>query len=49
MIYALDLHGCPLVTPRQTPADIWHDLGAFEACVRMAAERLFGLRTQASS
>jgi nucleoside 2-deoxyribosyltransferase len=49
MIHALDLHGCPLAAPRQAPADIWHDLGAFEACVRMAAERLAGLRTQASS
>jgi nucleoside 2-deoxyribosyltransferase len=49
MIHALDLHGCPLVTPRQAPADIWHDLGAFEACVRMAAERLAALRTSASS
>ena len=40
MIHALDLHGCALVTPRQAPADIWHDLTAFEVCVRMAAERL---------
>ena len=40
MIYALDLHGCALVTPRQAPADIWHDLTAFETCVRMAAGRL---------
>jgi nucleoside 2-deoxyribosyltransferase len=40
MIHALDLHGCALVTPPQAPADIWHDLGAFETCVRMAAERL---------
>ena len=40
MIHALDLHGCPLVTPRERPADIWHDLSAFEACVRLAAERL---------
>lgn len=40
MIHALDLHGCALVTPRRPPADIWRDLGAFEACVRMAAERL---------
>jgi len=39
MIHALDLHGCALVTPRQTPADIWHDLTAFETCVRMAAGR----------
>ena len=40
MIHALDLHGCALVTPRQAPADIWHDLAAFETCVRLAAERL---------
>jgi len=40
MIHALDLHGCALVTPRQRPADIWHDLTAFEACVRLATERL---------
>jgi nucleoside 2-deoxyribosyltransferase len=39
MIHALDLHGCALVTPRQMPADIWHDLSGFETCVRMAAER----------
>jgi len=40
MMHALDLHGCRLVTPRQAPADIWHDLTAFEACVRLAAERV---------
>jgi nucleoside 2-deoxyribosyltransferase len=40
MIHALELHGCPLVTPMQAPADIWHDLSAFETCVRMAAARL---------
>jgi nucleoside 2-deoxyribosyltransferase len=40
MIHALNLHGCALVTPQQAPADIWHDLGAFETCVRLAAERL---------
>jgi nucleoside 2-deoxyribosyltransferase len=39
MIHALDLHGCPLVAPREAPADIWHDLTTFEACVRLAAER----------
>ena len=39
MIHALDLHGCPLLTPRRLPADIWHDLTSFEACVRLAAER----------
>ncbi len=40
MIHALELHGCPLVTPAEMPADVWHDLSAFEACVRMAAARL---------
>ena len=40
MIHALDLHGCALVTPLQTPADIWHDLTAFETCVRLAAAQL---------
>ena len=39
MIHALELHGCALVTLPQMPADIWHDLTAFETCVRMAAER----------
>jgi hypothetical protein len=39
MIHALDLHGCRLMTPRQAPVDIWHDLTAFEACVRLAADR----------
>ena len=40
MIHALDLHGCALVTPRHRPADLWHDLTSFEACVRLAAGRL---------
>src|SRR5215468_7465893 len=39
MIHALELHGCPLVTPAEIPADVWHDLAAFETCVRMAAAR----------
>ena len=39
LIHALELHGCALVTPRQRPDDIWHDLAAFESCVRLAAER----------
>jgi len=39
MIHALDLHGAPLVVPREKPADIWHDLTAFEVCVGMAARR----------
>jgi nucleoside 2-deoxyribosyltransferase len=49
MIHALDLHGCALVTPQLAPADIWHDLTAFETCLRMAAERLATPRAQASS
>lgn len=40
MIHALDLHGCPLIVPKQATADLWHELTAFEACVRLAAERL---------
>jgi nucleoside 2-deoxyribosyltransferase len=39
MIHALDRHGCALVTPRRKPADIWHDLTAFERCVQFAARR----------
>jgi nucleoside 2-deoxyribosyltransferase len=42
MIHALDLHGCPLVTPKQAPADIWHDLVAFEGCVGLALDRAKG-------
>ncbi len=38
MIHALDLHGCPLVTPARAPADAWHDLTAFEVCVGLAAD-----------
>ena len=48
MIHALDLHGGALVTPRQTPDDIWHDLTAFETCVRTAAERLGSVPAPAS-
>jgi nucleoside 2-deoxyribosyltransferase len=40
MIHALDLHGATLVVPREKPADVWHDLTAFEVCVGMAAARL---------
>jgi nucleoside 2-deoxyribosyltransferase len=49
MIHALDLHGCALVTPQQQPADIWRDLTAFEACVRLAAEKLAPAPTRQSS
>ena len=45
MIHTLDLHGARLVTPRQTPKDIWHDLTAFEACVALAADRAQGKLT----
>jgi nucleoside 2-deoxyribosyltransferase len=40
MIHALELNGCPMIVPRVAPADVWHDLTSFEACVRLAAERL---------
>ena len=40
MIHALELHGHPLVLPRERPEDVWHDLAAFEICVKLAAERL---------
>jgi nucleoside 2-deoxyribosyltransferase len=48
MIHALDLHGCALVTPKQAPVDPWHDLAAFETCVRLAAERLASAPARAS-
>jgi nucleoside 2-deoxyribosyltransferase len=48
MIHALDLHGCALVTPKQAPADLWHDLAAFEACVRLAAARAAAAPARAS-
>ncbi|MBB1091861.1 nucleoside 2-deoxyribosyltransferase [Rhodopseudomonas palustris] len=40
LIHSLELHGAPLVTPREAPGDVWRDLAAFEACLRIAAERL---------
>ena len=42
MIHALDLRGCPLVTPKIAPADLWHHLTSFELCVRLAADRSAG-------
>ncbi|WP_315776233.1 MULTISPECIES: nucleoside 2-deoxyribosyltransferase [unclassified Bradyrhizobium] len=42
MIHALDLYGAPLVLPRERSGDVWHDLAAFEICVKLAAERLLG-------
>ena len=40
LVHALDCYGYALVTPREPPADIWHDFTAFETCVQLAAERL---------
>jgi nucleoside 2-deoxyribosyltransferase len=37
MIHALALYGAPLVLPHVRPAELWHDLTAFEACVQLAA------------
>ena len=45
MIHTLDLRGARLVTPRQRPQNIWHDLASFEACVALAADRAIGNRT----
>ena len=42
MVHALDLHGHPLIVPAIAPADIWHDLTSFEACVVLAADRATG-------
>ena len=49
MVHALELHGCALVTPRQAPVDIWHDLTSFEVCVRLAAARLAASTDRTSS
>jgi nucleoside 2-deoxyribosyltransferase len=40
LIHTLELHGAPLIVPRQKPGNIWRDLAGFKACVRIAAERL---------
>ena len=40
IVHALDIHGCPLIVPKQASSDIWHDLALFEACGRLAARRL---------
>jgi nucleoside 2-deoxyribosyltransferase len=39
IVHGLDLHGCPLVVPDAAPADLWHDLAAFETCLRLLAGR----------
>jgi nucleoside 2-deoxyribosyltransferase len=39
MIHALELHGHPLVLTQAIPEDIWRDLSAFEACVRLLASK----------
>jgi hypothetical protein len=49
MTHALDLPGCAPLTPGQAPADIWHDLTAFDAGVRMAAQRGIVMPAGASS
>ena len=39
MIHALDVYGAPLITPHNMPDDIWHDLTAFEQCLKLAGSR----------
>ena len=31
--------GVPLVMPQSRPDDVWHDLVAFDTCVRLAAAK----------
>jgi nucleoside 2-deoxyribosyltransferase len=38
IVHSLDVHGYPIVAPQRAPADIWHDLSSFEACLRLLAE-----------
>jgi len=39
IVHGLDLHGYPLVMPKVTPADPWHDLAAFERCLQLLKSR----------
>jgi nucleoside 2-deoxyribosyltransferase len=39
IVHALDLHGYPLVIPKVAPADLRHDLAAFEACLQLLKSR----------
>lgn len=39
IIHGLDLHGCRLVVPEAAPADLWHDLAAFETCLQLLRSR----------
>jgi nucleoside 2-deoxyribosyltransferase len=39
IVHGLDLHGCPLVVPDAAPADPWHDLAVFAACLRLLTTR----------
>jgi hypothetical protein len=39
IVHGLDLHGCPLVMPDVAPADLWHDLAAFETCLQLLTDR----------
>jgi len=39
IVHGLDLHGCPLLVPGVAPADPWHDLAAFEACLQLLQSR----------
>ena len=39
IVHGLDLHGGPVVVPNAAPADPWHDLAAFETCLRLLSAR----------
>lgn len=38
IVHALDLSGYPLITVDAIPADLWHDLSAFEKCVQLVSQ-----------
>jgi len=44
--HTLDVHGYPLVRSNNAPADVWHDLTSFEACLRILAEHKIEDRAQ---
>jgi nucleoside 2-deoxyribosyltransferase len=39
IVHALELYGCPLVVINDEPQERWHDLDAFEQCLKLAAAR----------
>jgi nucleoside 2-deoxyribosyltransferase len=46
IVHTLEMHGYPIIKPESAPADIWRDLSAFEACLRLLAEHKIEGRAQ---